>query len=204
MDHELLSEYVSALALGVDPRRAAPEATGHVEACEQCQVDLAELRALAEVSFDGAVPPAEGAPAPDLSFLPAPPARVWRVDEIGRLVVEFGEALLASLRPPSLAGATRGQLMLRYVQDSATTADLSVTIEVYAEDPDRTVGRVRVGVDLPGRDALDMSGSRVVLRAAGDEWCAETDETGGVDFTPVPLSLLPQLRVEITPPRSAD
>jgi hypothetical protein len=118
-------------------------------------------------------------------------------------VVRFSAAMLEGLRPRALVGAMRGQLVLRYVQDPATTADLGVTIEVYAEDLARTVGRVRVGVDVPGRDPLDMAGSRVVLRTDRDEWQAETDETGGVDFAPVPLAALPSLRVEITPPVAA-
>jgi hypothetical protein len=117
----------------------------------------------------------------------------------GVTVVQFSEALLEALRPRALAGAMRGPLVLRYVQDPATTADMGVTIEVYADDLARTVGRVHVGVDLPGRDPLDMAGSRVVLRAATGQWEGETDETGGADFAPVPLAALPTLRVEITP-----
>lgn len=115
-------------------------------------------------------------------------------------MVQFSGAMLEALRPYALVGAARGELVLRYVQDPLTTADMGVTIEVYAEDQARTVGRVHVGVDIPWRDPLDMAGSLVVLRAASGEWRGETDETGRADFAPVPLSALPSLRVEVTPP----
>jgi hypothetical protein len=195
MSDERLSEYVSAQALGAAPERLSPEL--RAAANQAWREDREELLALVEAAFGGGVPPAS-APAPDLSFL----RRGQRSmnETLGQKVIQFSDALIASLRPQALVGATRGQLVLRYVQDPTTTAELGVTIEVYAEDTARTVGRVRVGVDLPGRDPLDMAGSQVVLRADGAEWRSETDETGGVDFTPVPLTALPNLRVEIMPP----
>lgn len=117
----------------------------------------------------------------------------------GGAVVQFSDELIERLRPHPLLGAPRGPLVLRYVQDPRTTADVRVTIEVYAEDAARTLGRVRVGVDIPGRDPLDLAGCGVVLRIAAREWRAETDEAGVAIFAAVPLSALAELRVEIEP-----
>jgi hypothetical protein len=76
-----------------------------------------------------------------------------------------------------------------------------VTIEVFAEDAAHNLGRVRVGVDVPSRDAFDQSGSRVVVRAGEVAWQGETDESGTVDLAPIPLDVVNQMRVEITPLR---
>src|SRR5262249_54050267 len=151
--------------------------------------------------------------SPDLSFLePAPrpalmpvislSAHPWRLDERGRLAVQFSPALVTTLAPRPVVGAARGQFLFRYVQDPGSVDDLGVTIEVFAEDAARNLGRVRVGVDVPSRDALDQSGSRVVVRAGEAAWQGETDESGSVDLAPIPLNVVNQMRVEITPLRN--
>ena len=94
----------------------------------------------------------------------------WFIDELGRLVLNFSQAVLESLQQPSLVGATRGGLLYRYVE-------------------------------VPSRDPLDQAGSQVSLHAGDASWHGETDEVGSVDFAPVPLETLPQLRLEISPPR---
>ena len=189
-NHELYLR-VSALALGAQSALRAPDAASRAGGAE-----FDELLLLTQAVFDGHVPRANP-PAPDLSFLAV--AAQGGSDTRGRIVIALGASYNAA-QPSALLGAARGQLVLRYVQDPATTADLGVTIEVYAEDAARTIGRVRVGVDLPGRSPFDMSGSTVVLQTDGEQWQSETDEMGGVDFLAVPLSSLPSLRVEIIPP----
>ena len=82
--------------------------------------------------------------------------------------------------------------------------NLDVSIEVYTENVAQQQGRVRVGVDVAGRSPLDQHGSLVTLYLGEANWEAETDETGCVDFVPVPLEDLPSLRVEITPLREIE
>ncbi len=117
-------------------------------------------------------------------------------------MIQFSDLLLEALAPRALTGATRGQFLFRYVQDPGSTQDLGVTIDVFAEDAARTIGRVRVGVDVPSRGAFDQSGSQVVVRAGEVAWQGETDETGSVDLAPIPLDVVPSMRVEITPQRN--
>ena len=75
---------------------------------------------------------------------------------------------------------------------------------MYTEDAAHQQGRVRVGVDIASRSPLDQHGSLVTLYLGEANWEAETDETGCVDFVPVPLEDLPSLRVEITPLREIE
>ena len=130
-----------------------------------------------------------------------PTVPAWQFDA-GRLEIRFSNALLASMSHQSLAGAARavrGQLIFRYTQEPGSVRDLDVSIEVYTEDIGQQQGRVRVGVDVASRSPLDQHGSLVTLYLGAANWEAETDETGCVDFVPVPLEELSSLRVEITP-----
>jgi hypothetical protein len=162
---------------------------------------------LVRPAYAGALTPAPFCPVVDLAFLeasmqPAHPAvPAWRFDA-GRLAIRFSTTLLTSMRQPTLAGATRaarGQLIYRYTQEPGSVDDLDVSIEVYTEDVAQQQGRVRVGVDVASRSPLEQHGSLVTLYLGESNWEAETDETGCVDFAPVPLEHLPSLRVEITP-----
>ena len=207
-----LPAYATALAIGADPAAGAPGIAAHLAACPGCAVELRELLALAQPAYAGTLAPSPDFPAADLTFLaaqqqrPQPPAPIWRFDA-GRLKIRFSNALLASIRQQPLAGASRagrGQLLCRYTQEPGSVHDLDVSIEVYTEDIGQQLGRVRVGVDVASRGPLDQHGSLVTLYLGAANWEAETDETGCVDFAPVPLEHLPSLRVEITPLKSAE
>jgi len=208
---EALPAYAAALASGID---AAPDSgiAEHLAACPECAAELHELLELVRPAYTGAFTPAAHYPAIDLTFLeapvqlPQPTAPVWRFDA-GRLAIRFSPALLASIRQPALAGAARaarGQLIYRYTQEPGSVDDLDVSIEVYTEDAAQQQGRVRVGVDVASRSPLEQHGSLVTLYLGASNWAAETDETGCVDFVPVPLEDLPSLRVEITPLRQIE
>jgi hypothetical protein len=108
-------------------------------------------------------------------------------------VIVCSQALLDLLRPQS--SALRGRLFYRYERSLDTLADLAITVEVFAEDRDRD--RVRVGVEVPGPDPLDQGGNVVQLRAGTATLSGATDETGQIDFAPVPLTALPCLRVTV-------
>jgi hypothetical protein len=201
----LLPLHATTVALGGAQPAAWPDLEQYLAACPACRAELEELSELTSAAYSDQITPAPAYPDPDLTFLPAAQARAhkrpWLLDEMGRLVVELSEALLKTLASPALAGAMRGQFLYRYVQDPGSVEDLEVTIEVFAEDTNQERGRVRVAVDIPSRDPLDQSGSRVVVRADEQAWQGETDESGCVDFTPIPLAALPRLRVEIAPLR---
>jgi hypothetical protein len=197
-----LPEYATAAALGQAADSIYPTIAAHLAGCAACRAELAELLDLTIGAYNGQVAPAPSYPQPDLSFLPpAPTTRPWTVDRRGRLIILFSEPLLRA-PAPSYTGAARGRLLYRYIQDPGSVEDLEVTIEVFAEERARGQGRVQIMVDVPSRGALDQTGSRVTLRAGDDAWEGETDESGYVDFAPIPLDVVPTLRVEIAPLRS--
>lgn len=202
---ELLPEYAAQLALGKHPEELYRQVAEHLQQCEACRAELNELLDLTIAAYTGQVEPAASYPQADLSFLYQESARVpdrpWLIDALGRLVITFSEGLLATAGRPSLAGAARGQLLYRYVQDPESVHDLAVTIEVFADERARDVGRVQVVVDVPSRGPLDQTGSQVVLRFGDAFQQGETDESGCVSFAPVPLAALPRLRVEVLPRR---
>jgi hypothetical protein len=209
---EELPAYATALAIGTDAAAQAPSTAAHLAVCPDCAAALHNLLELVRPAYAGALVPAAHYPAIDLTFLEVPmqvsqlSAPVWRFDA-GRLAIRFSDALLAGMRQQPLAGAARtarGQLIFRYTQEPGSVHDLDVSIEVYTEDAAQQQGRVRVGVDVAGRSPLDQHGSLVTLYVGEANWEAETDETGCVDFAPVPLEELPSLRVEITPLREIE
>jgi hypothetical protein len=202
----LFPEYATETALRGAPPDAGSALRAHLAECAACRAELDELIDLTTAAYAGQIARAPYYPRADLSFLPWPepaPARVrpWLLDELGRLVIGFSEALLAALAPRATAGAPRGQFLFRYVQEPGSVHDLEVTIDVFAEDAARTLGRVRIGVDVPSRGAFDQSGSQVVVRAGETILQGETDETGSVDLAPIPLDVVQRMRVEITPSR---
>jgi hypothetical protein len=209
---EQFPAYAAAVARG-----AAPKLDGqlqvHLAACSTCRAELEDLLAVVKSAYAAQIDAAPDYPTTDLSFLtPADdrfalpalvaPASPWRLDERGWLEIEFSPALVATLAPRAVVGAPRGQFLFRYVQEPGSLDDLAVTIEVFAEDAARNLGRVRVGVDIPSRGAFDQSGSRVVVRAGEAAWQGETDESGTVDLAPIPLDVVNQMRVVITPLRN--
>jgi hypothetical protein len=205
VEDERLAEYAAALALGCAPAEQYADVAAHVQRCAACQANLDDLLEVVEPAYIEGIRPAGAYPPPRLWFLEdamniaSTAQRAWQLDA-GRLRIAFSDALLAALRQPALAGAARGQLLYRYTQEPGSVADLDVAIEVYAENAAQHQARVRVSVDVPSRGALDQTGSRVVLHAGDVQLQGETDESGTVDFAPVPLEELPRLRVEITPP----
>ena len=205
---ELLPIYAMEAALGGVPEIRYADVAAHLARCATCRADLDELQELTNLAYTGQIEAARYYPPVDLSFMHLPaaplnsPQQSWLIDALGHLIVVFSDALLKALRQPTLAGATRGQLLYRYVQEPGSVQDLDVTIEAFVEDAASRLGRIRVGVDVPSRGPFDQAGSQVVLHAGETTWQDETDEVGCVDFAPIPLEALPQLRVEVIPLRN--
>jgi hypothetical protein len=206
-DHPLdeqLAEYAAALASGHATTEGFATLTAHLAECAECQVEIDDLLELLEPIFADGDLEISPATLADRSFLEVKvnqvtaPEQDWLLDA-GRLLVFFSDALLRRANAPAFAGRARGQLLYRYTQEPGSVDDLEVAIEVYAEDATVHEGRVRVSVDVPSRGPLDQTGSTVILHAGDAQWQGETDESGQIDFAPVPLAALPQMRVEIAP-----
>ncbi|HEX8681264.1 MAG TPA: hypothetical protein VF707_03055 [Ardenticatenaceae bacterium] len=201
---ERLPEYVTLIARGKAPQPLFPDIASHLESCVECREELEELLHLLVPAYMGQVAPAPSYPPIDLTFLrhqatPVPEKR-WSVNRLGRLVMQFSQAVLDAFKPPSLAGAMRGQLLYSYTQEPEPPLNLGVAIEISRDDENPKMACVSVAVDDPNRSPFEQAGNRIVLRADGKEWQGETDETGSFEVPGIPLALLPQLQVEVAPP----
>ena len=197
---ERLPEYATIAALGREPATAFPDVAAHLALCADCREHLDELLALTVSAYAGEVVPAPRSTEPDLGFLHPVECvheQSWWIDEAQRVVIDFSQALLDSLRPSLLVGATRGQLLYRYEQAPGSLPDLELAIEVFEDDGDQQSGWVRVSVEVPSCDPLDQPPTAVGLHARDLIRTGTTDETGTVDFTAIPLVVLPTLRVTV-------
>lgn len=101
---DIFPAYATSTALG-----AAPQAdlVAYLANCPTCRAELDELVELARVAYIGQIEPSHDYPQPNLSFLgqpqPRPVDQPSLLDDLGRLIIVFTEALLTTLHKPSLA-----------------------------------------------------------------------------------------------------
>jgi hypothetical protein len=203
---KLLPAYATAIALSHVPETQYPDAAAHLEGCAECRETLEDLIDLTSMAYSDTFPSAPAYPQPDLSFLrssvpEADTRQRWEsLAATGRLIIKFSEPLLASLRQSMRTGAARGQTLYRYTQRTGNVPNLSVSVDVYAQESQRDRCYIQVGVEVLSRDPLDQAASLVRLRADDMTWEGVTDESGCVGFQDVPLAVLPRLTIEIAPP----
>lgn len=208
---DLLPEYVAVALEGGDPAVSFPHLAAHLATCSSCADDLAELMRLSMAAYSDQDAPPPAYPTPVLSSLsradaPAPRWR-WRIDDLGRLLLEISDYLLAMARPSPLVGLARADdLLYDLAIPSEDIDDPALRIEIFDQDHAVSTVRVRVSVELPGQDAFDAAGTEVALLPADEwpgEWRALTDAVGTVSFSGVPRQALPGLCVAVTADQSA-
>jgi hypothetical protein len=206
-EHYLVQEqllmYATRIVQGMCPAEYSPEIETHLTHCPICRNELEELLSISKPIFTGELPQAILYPQADLSFLQlkqlSPQSPPWWIDIAGQLIILFSESLLATLRPSLLVGSMRGRLLYDYIQESGTIPGLNARIEVFTVDQQPAMSCVRVYVEVLSRDLFDQQGSMVRIRINALTWEAATDDTGIVSFEAIPLRMIPQLRIEITP-----
>ena len=82
--------------------------------------------------------------------------------------------------------------------DGAEVEDLDMEVTVLTDPAQAEHGIVRVRAEVPSRWP-ELAGTGIT--ASAGEWQAQgqTDDNGEVTFTGLPLTLLDQLRVEVSP-----
>ena len=206
--HAALPSYAAAMALGQAPEIQYPDVAAHLHTCPACSAELDELLELVMPAYRGQVAPVAGYPEFDLSFLRPSEARAseprpsWFIDSLRRLVVEFSEPLLVSLRQTAYAHAVRGPAIYHY-EPAPAPSNLGLTIDVFADERVADQGNVQVLLDVPSRDPFDQSGLLVNLRVGDLLWEGATSATGSVTFASVPLKDLARLRIEIALPQDS-
>ena len=208
-----LTAYIDAQLAGADAAAAFPDVSAHLAGCATCSRvhdELAALLAL-EQSDQLAAPPVPA--AFDFSYLPTPavqqdptarPAvRPWRVDAVGRLIVQFSAELLRSLQGPALQPSYLKSDMPRALtwEIEGEVDDLTVRVNAEASRRDPQAVDVEVEVEVPSRGGWpNLAGSIVALSVEENEFGQEeTDAFGKALFEGVPADVLPGLMITVTP-----
>lgn len=209
----LLPDYVQAQQIGCGEEARWQPVAAHLASCPHCAAAQADLEALLGLAFGERIMTRVQTPAPDLAFLrptsaPPPAPRPWRLDELGRLIVELTDALLEAVQAPprqpayALAGLKSdapGTLFTLPIP--VPEADLDVTIQAARARaaPDRCT--LYVQVDIPSRGGWPhLAGTEVTLvQPEGDPLQEWTDAYGEAVFEGVPVEKLGGLVIEVMP-----
>lgn len=213
---DLLPEYLQAEMDGRAHEVQWRPVALHLETCSHCSAVYASLRDLAELADGrrGREPPHY--PVPELSFLraegapePQPLKVPWRLDELGRLVIEFSAGLVRALRAPAYQPAyatarlksARSQRVLYQFSLKEAGEDLEVTITAEERRDDPTRCTVIVEANVPSRGGWPhLGGTKVTLRRGEQELGTQlTDAFGKAVFEGIPIDDLGHLVFEIAP-----
>lgn len=183
-----------------------PEVTAHLVTCTDCQQAYAELKTLLSAEWQGRLEVPSVAAAFDFSYLPeagkdvAP--RSWRLDELGRLVIQLSADLLRGLQgpawQPSYLKSANAPTLDYHLAGEVDDLNVHIIAEPTRSDPQRLM--IEVEVEVPNRGGWPhLAGSLVTLRRATGEVVEvqETDAFGKVVFQAVPAVDLPEMVFEI-------
>jgi hypothetical protein len=138
----------------------------------------------------------------NLSPANPPASQPWRLDTLGRLVIQFSTDLLRSLQPPLLQPSyLKGDApaALNYtLTDQLDDLNVRINVEPSRRDPQQT--SVEVEVDIPSRGGWpNLAGNTVTLRRGAEQLPEEqeTDAFGKALFEDVSVEELPLLVFEI-------
>ena len=198
-----LAAFVDVELTSNDAQARFPAVAAHLDQCLSCQQAYQELQALLALEQAGEFVAPPVAPTFDFGYLPQRPAPrpAQRLDDLGRLVIQFTAELLAglqgpALRPAFLKGDTPAALTYELTD---ATGDLHVRIEAEPQRRNPQQMTIEVAVDIPSRGGWPhLAGSIVTLRR-GDETLdqQETDPFGKVVFEAVPAVDLPRLSIAV-------
>ncbi|MFQ3661600.1 MAG: hypothetical protein SNJ69_04305 [Chloroflexaceae bacterium] len=207
----ILPEYVTAVLLGLPLTATLRDVGAHLERCATCRAEAEALHSALETLYGHEPATFPEPPLPDLGFLRAHPAPLDALTRaassvqgaVARIrdavVIQLSETLLALMRPPALARAVGLRLRYAYTVPQTSDDDPHITIEVLAPDEQDEQGMVRICVELADADPFDQAGSTVFLETAEQRFCGETDHTGLVHFTNVPLDDVACWRIVVQP-----
>jgi hypothetical protein len=200
-----LAAYIDAELDGQPAADLFPMVAAHLPACANCQQVYGELQSLLTAEWRGRfeLPPVPA--AFDFAYLPAENQAVtraaWRLDKLGRLVIQLTADLLRSRQGPTwqpgYLKSGRAPVLDYRLAGEVDDLNVHITAEPAPRDPQRLT--VAVAVDIPSRGGWpNLAGSLVTLRR-GDEVVEEqeTDAFGKAVFEGVPVQDLPDLVFEI-------
>lgn len=201
-----LAAYVDAELDGQPAAGLFPAVAAHLAACADCPQEYAELKQLLASARHGQLEQPPVGAVFDFAYLPAAPKtparQAWRLDELGRLVIQFSADLLRGLQGPAWQpGYLKREAAPAYRYELAgENDDLNVHITAGPAGRDPQVLTVEVDVDIPSRGGWpNLAGSTVTLRRADGSVVEvqETDAFGKVVFEDVPVADLLEVVFEV-------
>jgi len=216
LSEEALARYAELEMSGGTPQEQFAEVRAHLDRCTDCAERYADLLALLQAEAAGRVPPVSARHRFDLGFLPkkpkakgVPDRASWRLDELGRLIVEFSTELLRSLQPPvyqpafAVAGLkSKGdpRTLYKFVLTEALEGlEMTLSAERSRNDPDRCDVVVLVDVS-EGKEERSLAGIEVHLKQGEQERDTQwTNGLGEAVFENISVDTLGDLVFEITP-----
>jgi glutaredoxin len=211
---DLLPDYLQAEREGQAHAPRWRAVALHLETCPHCSAEYATLSDLVALAYgERGVEPTRY-PVPELSFLrpdrpPQPIHMPWRLDELGRLVIEFSAELLRVLQSSAYqpAYATVGlkskkssrTLCQLSLKEAVKDMEVTITAEETRDDP--SCCTVIVEVNIPSRGGWPkLADTEVVLKRDEQELETQlTDAFGEAVFEGIATDDLAHLVFEITP-----
>lgn len=214
---DVLPAYVDTELNEDDPVLAFPRVHAHLSDCASCLHAHEELKTLLQMERSDALaqPPQPG--EFNFSYLetsneqPAPASQTsfWRLDELGKLIIELTDDLLQSLQMPSLQpsylkhtpGSPKQLLLLGM---SSEIDDIAVTINAEENQHDPTLCAMTVKVDIFSRDGWpNLAGTEVTVGKGVTVITTEsTDAFGHALFQGILVDDLPCLNIVVNTHRS--
>jgi hypothetical protein len=211
---ERLPEYFLAHSAGHAGDPQWHDVALHLKACPHCAevyADVAELITLDQQEPD--VDPI-AYPPPQLPFLhtkraatPRPPKVPWRLDEIGRLMIEFSAEIVRTLQWPALQPiyaitrhkADGAQLWQIALADAPPDLEVMITAQQARGAPGLCT--IVVQVDIPSRGGWPHLAGSVVMLNLGEQALETqaTDAFGKAVFNQIAVDDLGSVIFKITP-----
>lgn len=214
VDDELTCEAVEArlpeytLADAADPEWL--EVRVHLATCPYCAAEYLELLAMERLVDYSEAFVARPAAKPQLDFLPHRQhitSPLWRIDELGRLIVTFSREVLSAMLG---AAATPSALAVKSASEprpgsrlilGGAPENLEVTVTVDERPDHPAICKLLVEVRIPSRGGWpNLAGSEVRGAMPGrEELVRITDAFGRVVFTPLTRDEIAALTLTIVP-----
>lgn len=209
----LLPEYLACVVLGQILAPAWRPLEEHLRRCPACRNEADALRRLLDATYTGTLSLAADAPPPRLAFLPArfdlerfaiPPERPPPPDHTppGSIVLPFSAALLTQMHVRMTARSGNIRKRYEHIIVPRRPQDPTVKVEIFELVDNAEQGQVRICVERPDHNPFDQAGASVRLLVGDLTFDGQTNQSGVVVFSSVPLAAIDSWELQIIPPES--
>lgn len=212
----LLPEYLACIILGQILAPAWRPLEEHLRRCSACQNEADALHQLLDATYTGELSLAADAPPPRLSFLPArfdlkrfapppappPPMPPQGTPAPAAIVLPFSAALLTQMHVRMTARSGNIRKRYEHIIAPRRAQDPTVKVEIFELTDSAEHGQVRICVEHPDRNPFDQAGTSVRLQVGDVTFGGQTNPSGVVVFSNIPLAAIDSWELHIIPPES--